>query len=337
MRKFKLLLSLLSILLFTIACERNLDTEGPNLSDLYGEFKVIEEFDVSQGTVAFASGQSVHFTGSFSKIIDWKLTITGQATGAQKVFEGKSRRLDETNTLWEGETTQLPIFGAEQCIAELSVASDSLQFSKTISIESPKAQQEALVVADFENGWNDDWITFVQSGADMTFNITDTDPAGEGSFYYDMGGEVDWDWLIGLIEFPATALGTTTYDLSDNGNNVYFNTMLYLPEGVTNPLLLFQFSEDENEDGTFDADSEDMYSVEVRATDLEPGWNLYSIKYSDLAALANGAPVEPNGNGNHEPNKLSKVSLLYLANPSSGYAQTYMDFVSFTEGEPLKP
>ncbi len=337
MKKLLLPFISLGILFFGLGCERDLETEGPNLTDLYGEFAVLENFAASQNSVSFAGGQSVYFTARFSKIIDWKLTITGQSTGAQRIFEGKTRFLDETNTLWQGETSKLPVFAREACIAELSVASDSLQFSTTIAIESPKKQQDALVVADFENGWNDDWITFVQSGANMSFNITDADPAAEGNFYYDMGGEVNWDWLIGLIEFPASAYGSNTYDLSDNANEVYFNAMLYLPEGVTNPLILFQFREDENGDESFDENAEDMYAVEIRATDLETGWNLYSVKYSDLVSLVNGASAEPKGNGNHEPDKLWRVSLLYLANPSSGYAQTYLDYVSFTKGSPLIP
>lgn len=325
------------IFVATTGCERSLETEGPDLSDLYGEFKVLEEFGVSTNNIDFTSGTDVIFTARFSKITDWTLTITGQSSGAQKIFEGKSRGLDATNATWKGETSLLPIFGAEKCIAELSVANDSLQFNETITIQTPKMPQEALVVADFENGWNDDWITFVQSGADMSFTITNEEPAAEGNFYYDMGGEVNWDWLIGLIEFPAEAYGDAHFDLSDNGGQVYFNTMLYLPEGITNPLILFQFREDENDDGSFDDATEDMYAVEIRAGDLEVGWNLYSIKYSDLTALVNGAPTEPKGNGNREPNKLWKVSLLYLANPSSGYAQTYMDYACFTEGEALNP
>ena len=333
----KLVIPIIALFVLSLSCERDLGTEGPDLTDLYGEFAILDPFAVSQDKVDFEVGENIHFTARFSKIIDWKLTITGQTSGAQKIFEGKSRSIDETNALWLGETTQLPVFGAEECIAELSVANDSLQFSKNITVESPKAPQEGLLIADFESGWNDDLLTFVQSGADMSFRIENADPAAEGEFYYDMGGEVSWDWLIGMIEFPASAYGTNTYDLSNNANEVYFNAMLYLPEGITNPLILFQFREDEDGDESFDEATEDMYAHEVRAGDLQTGWNLLTLKYSDLVSLSNGAPVDPNGNGNHEPDKLWRVSLLYLANPSSGYAQSYLDYVTFTTGEPLIP
>lgn len=336
MKMMKPTLYILMLAALLAGCERSLDTEGPDLEDLYGEFSVLDPFTLSQNKVDFAAGEKVHFTARFSKIIDWKLSIKGKASGAQRVFEGKSRQIDISNSEWAGETSLLPIFLVEECEAHLSVADDSLQFTEILTIEGVKSN-EGFVVADFENGWNDQWLTFVQSGADMSFNITDSDPAAQGNFYYDMGGEVDWDWLIGMIEFPASAYGENTFPLSNNANDVYFNAMVYLPEGITNPVLLMQFREDENEDGEFDEESEDMYSLELKVSDLTSGWQLISLKYADLVALANGAPVEPNGNGNHEPDKLWRVSNLFLANPSSGYSQMYMDYVIFTEGAPLKP
>jgi hypothetical protein len=51
----------------------------------------------------------------------------------------------------------------------------------------------------------------------------------------------------------------------------------------------------------------------------------------------NGAETAPIGNGLHEPDKLVQVSILFLANPASGYSQAYLDYVTFTEGGPLQP
>lgn len=327
---------MLSALLLFSGCERDMETEGPDLKDLYGELSVLEPLAVSLPSADFSTGEKVHFTARFSKIVDWKLTITGNVSGGQKIFEGKSRTVDVSNAEWAGETTLLPIFQAEECKVHLSAANDSLKFDETFTIKNIKAN-EGLVVADFENGWNDDWETFVQSGADMSFVIAEDDPAAQGNFYYDMGGEVNWDWLIGMIEFPGSAYGDEpTFPLSSNADNLYFNAMIYMPEGITNSVILFQFREDENGDDEFTEASEDMYSLELKG-DFETGWQLVSIKYSDMVALANGAPVEPNGNGNFEPDKLWRISLLFLANPNSGYSQAYLDYVIFTENGPLKP
>ena len=134
MKKSSLLIFMFALLL--AGCERSLDTEGPDLADLYGEFSILDPFALSQDKVDFAAGEKVHFTARFSKIIDWKLSITGKASGAQKVFEGKSRQIDLTNSEWAGETTVLPIFLEEECNVLLSVANDSLKFEEVLTVES---------------------------------------------------------------------------------------------------------------------------------------------------------------------------------------------------------
>ena len=44
-----------------------------------------------------------------------------------------------------------------------------------------------------------------------------------------------------------------------------------------------------------------------------------------------------NGNGVHNPDKLNKVSVLHLANPTSGFAKSGIDYLIFTENEALQP
>jgi hypothetical protein len=61
------------------------------------------------------------------------------------------------------------------------------------------------------------------------------------------------------------------------------------------------------------------------------------VKYSELQSLVNGQPAAPNGNGVREPNKLTQVNILFLANPASGYANARLDYMIFTEGEALQP
>ena len=77
-----------------------------------------------------------------------------------------------------------------------------------------------------------------------------------------------------------------------------------------------------------------MYALELK--DLDPGWQIVSIKYADLIALENGQPTTPRGNALHNPDKLHTLSCLFLANPATGYSQVLMDFVVFTNDGPLK-
>lgn len=333
--KIKNIIIVLFTLLVTSSCERDMDTLGPNLSDIYGEFQVFEDFKSDKMNVDFANGENVGFSARFSKTVDWEVRVVGQRSGATKILTGKSKTIDEINGRWDGTTTNLPMFKDESCNAYLTLIEEGFSDSILgIKVDSTKVN-EGFVVADFENGINPGWDIFKQSGGDMSFFIVQSDSAAEKIKYYDMGGEVNFDYLIGYIYFPSSAYGETAYPLSSNPDNVYFNVMLAKPETITNEIILFQFVEDENGDGIFQEATEDMYSLELK--NIESDWSTISLKYSDLVSLVNGAPANPNGNGIHEPHKLLEVRTLFLADPSSGYSQTFMDYIMFTENEALVP
>ncbi len=332
MKKFGILA--LSVFAF-FACERETETLGPNLSELYGEFTVLEDFAASRSSVDFGVGESVLFSARFSKPVDWEIHVIGQTSGAEKVLTGMSKLVDETNGAWTGTTTKLPMFKEEICWAYIAVPDEG--YGDTImgiTIDSTK-YDAGFRVADFESGVNSGWTVFAQSGANMSFGIVQADTAAEQYHFWDMGGEVTFDYLIGLIDFPASAYGETAFPLNENADNVYFNVMLSKPEGITNEIILFQFREDENGDGIFQDATEDMYSIELKG--INNDWNTVSMRYSDMTTLVNGAPADPAGNGIHEPHKLLQVSMLFLADPSSGYSRSYMDHMIFTENGPLEP
>lgn len=320
-------------LFFTlVSCERSTEPEGPALEDLFGEFTILENLEASQPTVDYGSGESVFFTASFSKITNWELTIKG-SNGAEKLITGSSKELDATNATWDGSTSIFPSFSPGSCSVDLLILEDSTIQSTSVTMSSSRTQS-GIIVADFESGIDPNWNIFAQTGANMSFTIENTGLVPQGNFYYDMGGEVGWDWLIGLMDFPATAYGANGFDLGTNANDIYFNVVINNPPGISNAITLFQFREDENGDGSFTEASEDMYAVELKG--LDEGWQIISMKYSDLQSLVNGAPSDPNGNGVHDPDKLHMLSCLFLADPNSGYSQTLMDYVVFTIGEPLR-
>jgi hypothetical protein len=335
MKKNLILGSLSLLLLAFVACERTeAEFQGPALSNIFGPFSVLEEFDISNRNVDFESGETTTFTAIFSKQVDWTVEIKGLESGAVKRISDFSSELSSANARWNGTTTDVPLFRAEQCAVELRVPSDSLIVYDTLTVESVR-QINGLVVADFESGFLPGWVLFAQSGADMSFFIDDEITAAQGNNYYDMGGLVDFDYLIGYLDFPATVYGGPTYALSPDPAAVYFNVMLYLPAGISNEIVLFQFMEDDNENGAYSGSSEDMFSLEL--TGLDVGWQLVSIRYADLPTLINGAPSAAIGNGLYEPHKLNKIRVLFLANPASGYSQTLMDYLIFTTGGPLNP
>ena len=329
----KLYFILLSVFI-VISCERDTELEGPLLSDIYGDFKVLEEFDVSDRNIDFANGESTYFSARFTTIADWEIQITGLSSGAKKVISGKSRDLNSENAQWDGSTTYFPMFNIEECAVQLYVENDSSFHYDTLFVDSVKVNQ-GLLIADFESEFNPYCDILVQSGANMSFCFNRDSLAPQGISYFDMGGEVNWDWLIGMIEFPADAYGNPRFALNSNPTKVHFNVLLYLPEEITNAVVLFQFREDDNEDDYFNESKEDMYSLELK--ELEPGWQLVTLSYSDFVALSNGVPTDPNGNKEHNPDRLSRISVLMLADPSSGYSQVLMDYMIFTEDSPLIP
>ncbi len=308
--------------------------DGPSLTDIYGEFSVFTTFDVSLDSVNFTTGETVYFTAQFSKSVDWKIKITGQTSGAIKVLTGFGSSISQSTSTWIGEITEFPIFKNEICDVELSFLNEPDVFIDQVKIIGTKTNA-GFLISDFESGFNAGWTTFVQSGADMDFQIKTDAFAPENNSYFNMAGTVDWDYLIGYVYFKASAYGAPHYPLSSNPNNEYFNIMLYGEPGTTNSIMLFQFTEDEDGNGGHSTASEDMYSQEILVN--WEGWRLISLKYSDIPCLVNGQPAAPNGNGVHNSDKITSVNMLHLANPASGFAKSKIDYMIFTQNGPLKP
>jgi hypothetical protein len=319
-----------------ISCRKDKDIiDGPSISESYSTFKIIDAFKTDKSSVDFNVGEKVTFSASFNKPVNWEIIITGNTSKAQKMFSGNGKTINVTNALWNGSTTKYPIFRVENCVAKLVIKDVVDTFSVNVNITQPK-KIEGLVIADFEAGLNSAWTKFIQSGANMDFKVKTDSVAPQGAKYLNMAGTVNWDYLIGLIDYPATAYGTSpTMPLETNPENVYFNCLIYGVPNTNQSSVLFQFKEDENADGTFSPNSEDEYDYEIKV-DWE-GWKLISIKYSDISTLVNGAPATPKGNALHNPNKIGKISMLHLANPNDGFASTKIDLIMFTSAKPLEP
>ena len=310
-------------------------TDGPSISETYSTFKVIEAFKSNKASVDFNAGEAVTFSAIFNKAVSWKISVTGKTSKATKTIAGEGKTINAINAIWNGSTTKYPIFKIEECVATLTIKDVTDTFSLNINITQPK-KIDGLMIADFEGGISSAWTKFIQTGANMDFKVKTDSLAPQGAKYLNMAGTVNWDYLIGLIDFPASAYGgNATLALDANPDNVYFNCLVYGVPNTNQSSVLFQFKEDENGDGTFSANTEDEYDYEIKV-DWE-GWKLISLKYSDIATLVNGAPATPKGNGLHNPNKIGKISMLHLANPNDGFASTKIDMIVFTTGKAIEP
>jgi len=129
-------LFLLTTALF-VSCEKD-GIEGPNLNDLFGELNIIENFAVVGDSASFVS-ESAYFTAKFSKIVDWKISIIGISSGAEKIILGKSSEINATNSLWRGEVSLLPFFKEENCSVLLTFPSHSDTITDSFVINEAKS------------------------------------------------------------------------------------------------------------------------------------------------------------------------------------------------------
>ena len=79
-KKYNLIL-LCFLILFS--CKKD-GLEGPNLNDLYGELNFENALAIVGDSASFSQNEDVYFTAKFSKIVDWKITITGLNSMSKK-------------------------------------------------------------------------------------------------------------------------------------------------------------------------------------------------------------------------------------------------------------
>lgn len=332
MKKTLLIISLISVGLS--ACRKENTFEGPSINEINSKFTILEPFKVNKTSADFETSNAI-FTARFNKIVSWKITIKGSISKATKIITGESKVIDATNATWNGSTSVFPLFKAENCTATLLIASENDSTSTTLAISKTKPLPTgARMIANFENGLDPNWTKFFQSGAAMECLVKSDNFAPEGNKYLNMGGTVNWDWLIGLVDFNARAYqNNVTFPFSTNPENEYFNVLIYGDPSTNLTKALFQFKEDENGDGVFDGTKEDEYDYSIDVT--WSGWRLVSVKYADIVTLVNGNPASPNGNKQHNPDKISKISFLQLADPNLGFAKCKLDLMTFTQNKAI--
>ncbi len=353
----KIIYSLIILLsLFFASCKHEESTfDGPDLNDLFGPFEILEPVPLiesfsSLDSVDFAAGQKVYFNAKFSKRVDWKINISGLSSGAIKQFSGNGNTIDISNSTWNGSTTAFPMFKPEKCAVMLTFPTEIDTIRDTVKVISAKINA-GFVVCDFNAGLPTSSqnisaygpyiadpptplpatpTAFIQSGGLMDFKAKNTEMVAEGGYYYNMAGTVNWDWAIGLIEFPSSAFSLSHFPLSSNPDNVYFNVLVWGESGISNAFLQFSFREDDDGNGQFNSGSDDEAVYKIQNITWS-GWKLVSIKYGDLELSS------VKGNGQYSPDKIVSIRAFLLADPASGFSKTKIDYLIFTDNKALEP
>jgi hypothetical protein len=331
MKNLKFLL--LALPFFFTSCEKD-KIEGPSLNNLYGELSILESLNVVGDGADFSVDENIYFTASFSKQVDWQVKIKGLNSGSVKIIYGKSDAINQSNSTWDGGSTQLPFFIAEDCEVELTfeMHDDTIYNQLNIKGEKEYNDESTVLIADFENGFNPNFTGFFQDGCTKALKIGG---AGQGINFLQQFGTCNWDWLIGYIDYYST-FWYDQQELVNDPSQVYFNIMINgdstisQVSNVPNSLFKLEFYEDENGDGYYDANTEDRYDYQF---DVDwNGWKMVSFCYNDVEKLV---LATSGGNAVRNPSKISNVRTLLLANPDSGPAKADVDFLIWSIGKPL--
>ena len=87
--------------------------EGPSLNELFGEFEIIDSLTLSTTSPDFAIDETVEFSATFNKPVNWQLEIQGLSSGGSKAFSGFSQALDDGSVVWTGTSSSLPFLSSK--------------------------------------------------------------------------------------------------------------------------------------------------------------------------------------------------------------------------------
>ena len=314
--KTKLIL-FLPLICFLYSCTK-IEFEGPSISNIYGEFELIEPLKLTNKNPSFSSNEQVGFHCVFNKPVEWKITIMGLSTGASKEITGFSNMIDSNMIFWNGGPSQVPFFSQEVCAIELTFENESDTLRDSVSIVSEKTYENGIWVENFEDGLpTNGLVYYTPDGGGMTFSVAN-DNALLGSSYFRMGGRVNWDWALGSIDLPIDITNVSQAsddlyinigilsDLQDLHTGQFINILI--SEETDTP---FNDNPNNNASDLFEATME-VYKMKV-PVDWE-GWQLKSFRYSDFEAVS---PNNQNINFNMNPNDIRAIRITCQACPSS--------------------
>ncbi|GAB1448029.1 hypothetical protein MASR2M44_10340 [Bacteroidota bacterium] len=338
---------LMSIFLLGIlaGCKKDSVSEGPDLNDLFGEFKVIEPLRASQKTVDFKSGGSVEFKARLSIRTNWTLEVIGINSGARKVYTGNAKDFENGLINWDGTISFAPFFRKnESAYARLSFENypDTL-YSDTVQIlESRPTPSVDILIDDFESPQRP-YNTFQegqQAYNSTAVNFQGVGPAEKTRFYAMSGnhGPTASLFLCGMNLSSKISQGTGNSYFqfaTDNPKKLFFNAFIY-GWGDNKAELSIEFQEDDNQDGTYQPAQEGTYTYKIPVN--WTGWKLVSFSYDDTKISTSGGFGNQDRNGKKELDRIIATQFLLLAQPgTSGITRIGLDFCSFTYNQPFMP
>jgi hypothetical protein len=344
MKKTLLYIGMIAIAIVS-SCKKEAKIEGPELVDIFGDFKILEPLKASIKTPNFANGDIVIYNTKLSIRTNWTVEIIGLNSGALKIFTGNDKDFSMNQITWNGSISFAPFFRKnEPVVARMRFENypDTL-YSDTIIIAGARPTPTVdILVDDFESTLKA-YNTFTEG--QQTFNSTSVNYSGTSSaektrFFVMSGnhGPTASLFICGMALSAKISQGTANNYFvfnTDNPKKVFFNSYVY-GWGEKNAQLNVEFQEDDNLDGIYQPAEEGTYSYKMNVN--WKGWKLVSFSYDETSISTSGGFGNTDRNGKKELDRIINAQFLLLAQPgTSGVTRVGLDFASFTYSAPFQP
>jgi hypothetical protein len=327
-------------ILILLSCKK--EQIGASLNDINGPVTITTALSASNASPNFSTGGSIYFNAAFQNDASWVLTLTGNVSGAVKIFTGVGKSIDASNSSWNGSSGNIYSFQVEPVIAKLTFPSASSSTPQQITINIAAVRtlgSQGVIVSDFSAhhaGWTSDWPY-----SDSYSGPAIPTPYPDGNKVLYMTGN-PWQGTpvspyVDYFKITASAADVnygTYFPLYADPNQVYLNFDLYNTynpfqpvDSVNNPYTWFQVTV--IEEGNIGR----SYNIK---NPTWTGWKQFSIKYTDFVST-NTSPLQPNKVLAVQLVLLSTYNLSDQTGLKKTFVSTAVDHLIFTNGEPYKP
>ena len=203
----KSILIVASLILVALSSCEDEDSLGPDIEGIGAEPVPTTTFTASTETVNFLDGERISFSVDFEVATNWRLTLTGQNSGAVTVFEDASSSISSDNSLWDGTVETIPFFQAEEVVA---------------SVDFPNFPDAEILLDTFTITGIEE--TLIESVLYSDFSVVTT-----ALFQDEPDAETIW-----VRDFPEVTNTDTQFPLFDNNPYLYFEGN---PRDVGNPFI----------------------------------------------------------------------------------------------------
>lgn len=257
MKQLRIILTIVvfaSVLVFT-------DCSRKSSNEILGTGKVLASSSFSYksivlkstGFVLFDNGTAVYMDAELSENVSWTLTIKGLSSGAIRAFSGTSIKIDSTNFMWRGESSNNSFFTVENVEFALkvdgydSVYKEVVLLSKALDYSGKIKNGIRTTLVDDMEGTAGDTSLFDNAYSDLDRRERDTVKFNRQ--FSNFGGLKEMDgslsrniqgnscyYFSGIdYNYNTYVVGTNTYSLtalagkivSTDPNDVYINTYIY--------------------------------------------------------------------------------------------------------------